>query len=255
MKNRYSRKSILCSEKYYGRGFHSPGGYEVLDLLFKTLELDNIENVLEVGSGLGATTHYFSKYFGAQVIGLDLSQDMVDICKERQTSDESKKVEFIQGDLRFTKFNKNHFDLIWTRETLLYIPENERKKVWNNFFSFLKPGGTLAILEWCRERESVPDEVIEYRKTSNHHDQYPHELLSDLGNSGFTIFLLKDLTNLYVQILKDGLNILQKMENEFKKDFTAEEFKTLVERVELKIRAFTRRDFIMTLVKAKKYNN
>ncbi len=85
MKNRYSRKSILCSEKYYGRGFHSPGGYEVLDLLFKTLELDNIENVLEVGSGLGAATHYFNKYFGAQVIGLDLAGDMVDICKKRQT--------------------------------------------------------------------------------------------------------------------------------------------------------------------------
>ena len=50
---RYSKNSILASEKIYGAGFNSPGGAKVNAEFLQMLNLQPGVKVLEVGCGLG----------------------------------------------------------------------------------------------------------------------------------------------------------------------------------------------------------
>ena len=92
--NRYTRQSILRSEQMYGEGFQSPGGLELLKAFCQKLHLWKGMSVLEIGSGLGGNAFYFAQEYEATVLGLDISQEMVDITTERKKIKKLLRVSF-----------------------------------------------------------------------------------------------------------------------------------------------------------------
>ena len=119
--NRYSRRSIMRSEHMYGEGFQSPGGLEAVEAYCQKLHMWEGMHILEIGSGLGGASFYFTRTYGASVTGLDVSREMVDISTERMKRYKLANISFRQGDIRTAQLEQDTFDLAWTRDCILYI--------------------------------------------------------------------------------------------------------------------------------------
>src|SRR5262249_22593581 len=150
---RYTRKSILRSERMYGDGFQSPGNIVAMEFFCRMLAMRQGMQILDIGSGLGGASFYFAENFDAIVTGLDIAEAMIEISNERKLEKRLQNVTFVHGDVRDCRFVENSFDLVWTRDAVLYLPE--KRFVWERIYRCLKPGGLLFITDFCRNKEAV----------------------------------------------------------------------------------------------------
>ena len=158
--NRYTKKEILKSEKFYGLGFQSPDLTSVIrERINNILNLDNYSNILEIGSGLGGNVNYFKNKFNCNVTGVDINNIMVEICNERY-----KNIKFILGDYIDYKSDIK-YDLILTRDVFMYINSENKHKYIQKIKSELKKGGKLVLIDYCYNN-SCP-EFIRYYTNRN----------------------------------------------------------------------------------------
>jgi len=158
--NRYTKKEILKSEKFYGLGFQSPDLTSVIrGRINNILNLNNYSNILEIGSGLGGNANYFKNKFNCNVTGIDINNIMVAICNERY-----KNIKFILGDYIDYKSDIK-YDLILTRDVFMYISSENKHKYIQKIKSQLKKGGKLVLIDYCYNN-SCP-EFIRYYTNRN----------------------------------------------------------------------------------------
>ncbi len=112
--------------------------------------------ILDVGCGTGTHSLYFKKQ-GYTVISIDLSSEMVKICK-------AKGLNASVHDLEKLQFNKESFDGIWCHTSLIHLDhKNKIHTVLENFYKILKKEGILFIA--LREGEGERWEL--YNNTPN----------------------------------------------------------------------------------------
>lgn len=114
--------------------------------------LDTLGNVtgkliLDIGSGTGRLASKLS-HLGARVIGIDISEKMIDISSHRCLSD----TEFIQSDL-FDFQPSQPFDVVISVFTFCYIENKEH--AFSKVFSFLKAGGMFVLLDTLQTEDTV----------------------------------------------------------------------------------------------------
>jgi SAM-dependent methyltransferase len=95
--------------------------------------------VLDVGCGAGVKAKYLSAK-GLKVLGLDFSEQMVEIAKR-----EVPEAEFIVKDMNEVGELKNNFDGVFMQASLLHIPKGEALNVLTKMESKLNPGGLLYV--------------------------------------------------------------------------------------------------------------
>ncbi|TSK45891.1 Phosphoethanolamine N-methyltransferase 3 [Bagarius yarrelli] len=83
----YSRRGILKYEKMFGSGYVSTGGPITTKEFVDLMNLSSGQKVLDVGSGIGGGDFYMAKTFGVEVLGIDLSSNMVEIAMERAVTE------------------------------------------------------------------------------------------------------------------------------------------------------------------------
>ena len=87
--------------------------------------LPNIKNkkVLDLGCGTGRFSFLLETLFPAKVVGIDLSQQMLNKATEIGHNKQSS-VEFIKGDIEnLTLIKDNSFDFVFSSTTLHYLPD------------------------------------------------------------------------------------------------------------------------------------
>src|SRR5262249_53658683 len=92
--DRYTRRSILRSERMYGEGFQSPGNIAAVESFCARLEMRPRVRVLDIGSGLGGSAFYFAERYDARVLGLDVAPAMVELSTERARERDLSTVAF-----------------------------------------------------------------------------------------------------------------------------------------------------------------
>lgn len=93
--------------------------------------------LLEIGAGTGRDGKFFSEH-GLKVVCIDLSSEMVRLCKEKGLSAyvmDFCKLEFLDGT----------FDAVWALNCLLHVPKAELPKVLQGVESILKPSGLFYL--------------------------------------------------------------------------------------------------------------
>lgn len=102
--------------------------------------------VLEAGCGVGAQTITLAKNNpGTNFISLDISFDSVKEAKAKIESDGFTNVQFQQGNIFHLPFRKESFDHIFICFVLEHLPEPvSALKILKEF---LKPGGTITVIE------------------------------------------------------------------------------------------------------------
>jgi len=107
------------------------------------------ERVLDAGCGIGGSSIWLAENRDAEVVGIapvhsQLTRALGSVVK-RAVAD---KVHLVLGDYARTSFPDQTFDVVWAMESLCHAPS--KKKVYEEFYRVLKPGGRLVIAEYMR---------------------------------------------------------------------------------------------------------
>ena len=95
------------------------------------------EKILVLGCGSGDHSLYF-KENGLDVTAIDLSEEMIKLCKE-------KGIKAFVKDIENLDFEDKSFDGIWAVTSLLHIPKSKLKEVIEKLNLILKDEGTLYV--------------------------------------------------------------------------------------------------------------
>ena len=143
--------------------------------------LPKYARILDAGCGPGRDCEYFIKQ-GFEVVGVDLSDKLLDIAKQRVP-----QASFYKLDLRSLVFHPNSFDGIWACASLLHLKREEVPAVLSIFYALLKPTGILFVL--VKEDSGEADVTEELSSQLSRHFTYfrRKELKIKLKDVGFEV--------------------------------------------------------------------
>ncbi|MCF6276845.1 MAG: methyltransferase domain-containing protein [Candidatus Magasanikbacteria bacterium] len=102
------------------------------------------KTILEIGCGNGEISVWFAKN-GANVYGLDISDESISIAKRRSIENEvSEKTNFSVSPAENTNFQDNFFDIVFINVSLHHL---EVEKALNEIKRILKPNGIFVTIE------------------------------------------------------------------------------------------------------------
>ena len=183
-----SKQASLVYDKIakpYAKEFSKPSEYieEFLALLPKNAK------TLDVGCGVGVDAGFMESE-GFEIIGIDLSKEMLNIAKEK-----FPQIDFRQQDIRKLDFPPESFDGIIASCSLIHIPKKDISTILEKFHQILKKDGAIYIaLQGGKSEEIFIDELFK-----------PDEKLF------LNIISFDEIKNLLV---KNGFSIVKKYERE-----------------------------------------
>jgi len=123
-----------------------PGGLTATSRLLGFCYIDKHSKVLDIGCGKGTTSVYLAQKYGCNVVGLDLSRDLVNkatsLTKRRGLEN---KVSYKVADALDMPFADNEFDVTITQAVLILV--GDKKKAIQEAIRVTKPGGDVGWLE------------------------------------------------------------------------------------------------------------
>jgi ubiquinone/menaquinone biosynthesis C-methylase UbiE len=152
MNKKYAEKLALGVNKHYSlvaerfsRTRDIP--WPEIKFLFDT-HIKRDDSVLDLGCGNGRFSEFIENK--KKYIGIDNSQELIDIAKKRYPG-----IDFKKEDALKTSFDNDCFDKIFSVSVLHHLPSHELRF---NFLSeanrILKPGGLLIITVWDLSQKS-----------------------------------------------------------------------------------------------------
>ncbi|XP_028816602.1 phosphoethanolamine methyltransferase isoform X2 [Denticeps clupeoides] len=209
----YTRRGILRYEKMFGSGYVSTGGPKTTKEFVDLLNLTPGQKVLDVGCGIGGGDFYMAKNFRVEVLGMDLSSNMVDIAIERAVQEKLALVQFEVADATKRGFPESSFDVVYSRDTILHI--SEKLDLFKRFHSWLKPGGKLLISDYCCGEKPWSLQFVEYVKQRGYILYTPQRYGQMLEEAGFANVHVEDRTAQFIEVIQDELLKAEAMREEF----------------------------------------
>lgn len=117
--------------------------------VLKIVEKTKPELILDIATGTGDLAILLSKAKPKKIIGLDLSNGMLEVGRKKVAEKNlSHLIEMVQGDSENLPFEENYFDVI----TVSFGVRNfeNLKKGLSEIHRVLKPGGTFVVLEFSQ---------------------------------------------------------------------------------------------------------
>ncbi|KAF3437181.1 hypothetical protein FNV43_RR19934 [Rhamnella rubrinervis] len=221
----YKCSGILRYERVFGPGFVSTGGIETTKEFVEKLELKPGQKVLDVGCGIGGGDFYMAEKFDVEVVGIDLSINMISLALERAIGLQFS-VEFEVADCTKKTYPENSFDVIYSRDTILHI--QDKPALFRTFYKWLKPGGKVLISDYCKSAGTPSSEFAEYIKQRGYdlHDVKAYGQM--LRDAGFNEVMAEDRTSQFIQVLQRELDAVEKNKDEFIDGFSEEDYNDIV---------------------------
>lgn len=138
--------------------------------------------ILDLGCGSGDHSLYF-KEKGADVVSIDLSEEMIKICMEKGLN----KLNTFLMDIEHLQFDDNSFDGIWAVTSLLHVPKPKLPEVIKNLNRILKKDGILFVCV----KEGKGEEMIEDRFGKRFFAFWEEEELKKIFSAYFTLIEIK----------------------------------------------------------------
>lgn len=145
-------------QAYVGTTKHM-GGLETTKELIELCHINEDTYVLDVGCGVGATACYLAKRYGCRVVGVDISERMIDRANERAKREGVEdSVEFRVAGAQDLPFENALFDAVISESVLTFIKDKQR--VVGECALMTRPGGYVGLNEelWI---ETPPAPMVE----------------------------------------------------------------------------------------------
>ncbi|KAF1001937.1 putative tocopherol O-methyltransferase, chloroplastic isoform X1 [Apium graveolens] len=117
------------------------------------------KKIVDVGCGIGGSSRYLARKYGAQCQGITLSPVQAQRAQALAAGQGlSDKVSFQVGDALNQPFPDGEFDLIWSMESGEHMPNKE--KFVSELARVAAPGATIILVTWCHRILSPSEESL-----------------------------------------------------------------------------------------------
>lgn len=113
-----------------------------IDQVVKGLNIAPGQEVLEVGIGTGLSVDAYPAH--AKVVGIDLSQDMLDHAAQKMDPERHAHITLQQGDALNLEFADDSFDFVTAFHVITVVPDP--KKMLDEMVRVCRPGGKIVII-------------------------------------------------------------------------------------------------------------
>lgn len=135
-----------------------PGGIEKTDEMARMCEIRKGKKVLDIGSGKGVTACYLAKKYECEVVGVDLSERMVEYAKEMAKKNGlDDRVSFRRADAHNLPFENESFNIVLAECTTVLL---DKESAFSEFLRVTKSGGYISDLEMTWQKPP-PKELVD----------------------------------------------------------------------------------------------
>ena len=131
-----------------------PGGLALAQELAELCKIQTGTEVLDVACGTGETGCFLTERFGARVVGLDWSQQMIRHA-EQKVQARGLQVELRKGDAHHLPFPDASFDVVICECTLCLL---DKEQVLGEMVRVVMPGGRVGMHDLCWQADA-PEEL------------------------------------------------------------------------------------------------
>lgn len=160
--DKFSKVYDWLSPKWY---YHNARNYAI-----QQLQLKQGQTVLNLPCGTGQNFEYFQKYLNetGQIIGIDLSDGMLEKAKKKKTANDWQNIQIYKGNatnitkvwLKKNTLVQTKIDAILCDLGLSGFPEWET--IIDNMLELLKPDGLLVIMDWYIPEPTLRGKFIKW---------------------------------------------------------------------------------------------
>ncbi|KAG9153293.1 hypothetical protein Leryth_025079 [Lithospermum erythrorhizon] len=131
-------------------------------LLFASVPEDPMakpKRIVDVGCGIGGSSRYLAKKYGAECQGITLSPVQVQRAQALTAAEGLQdNVTFQVADALNQPFPDGQFDLVWSMESGEHMPE--KSKFVGELARVVAPGGRIIIVTWCHRDLSSAEKSL-----------------------------------------------------------------------------------------------
>jgi len=212
----YPESELPIFEKIWGKGFVSPGGPEEIAKIMQGVDLEN-KRVLDIGCGMGGIDILLARDYGAaEVVGIDVERPVLEKAKKYAREENlTERLEFIHVDPGPLRFADASFDIVFSKDALLHIPD--KQMLFSEIYRVLKPGGLFVAGDWLRGEYKTPSKHMDrfYELTHNEFDMVTlGEYEMKLHDAGFSDVVLRDRNEWYLVQARTELKLIQSLKDE-----------------------------------------
>jgi len=249
-KNQYTEYGIRAYEWIFGAGFISPGGAEQNGTFLAQLDLKPGDTVLDIGCGIGGNSFQIAREYGAHVMGVDLSSNMVTIACDRACLRRDTRVRFLIADITKFDFPPNTFEVVYSRDCIIHIPD--KRDLFTKIFKWLKPNGKLLITDYMVGEKEFTDEFKGYIASRSYALTPLRKYKEAAEAAKFSNVEAVDMTGQLLKTIETELEKAIENKQEFLQMFPADKYDHLVDGWKNKIKYIASGDQKWGMIKAVK---
>ncbi|MBS3783311.1 MAG: class I SAM-dependent methyltransferase [Anaerolineae bacterium] len=140
------------------------GSMDATRRLVELCHIEGGEDVLDVGTGVGATPAYLVKALGCHVFGVDLLEEMVQQARQEIRAHQvGDRVALAAADARRLPFADGSFDTVIMESLNVFF--DDKLQAMRGYVRVAKPGGHVGLTEMTWLSPPSPEKAAYYRRT------------------------------------------------------------------------------------------
>jgi arsenite methyltransferase len=132
------------------------GGFAATDELLSLCHIEDAKEVLNVGCGIGVGVAYIARKFGCRVVGVDISEKMIEWSRLRAREEKVEDmVELRVANVLDLPFESDRFDAVIVESVLAFV--EDKLRAIHECIRVTRPGGYVGLNESFWTKEPTPE--------------------------------------------------------------------------------------------------
>lgn len=199
----YDDALVALLELIWGEGYMTPGGDGNVARLAKGLDMRD-KRVLDIGCGIGGPAVFLAREYGANVVGIDIEQPLVERARRRARKQGLEgKIEFKLVEPGPLGFPDDSFDFVLSAGAFTQIAN--KLEMFREVLRVLEPGGIFSCYDFMRNEGEYSDDMLYWFEMEGltYAMETPERYAEILREAGFVDVTVEECSEWYYKKVKE----------------------------------------------------